>query len=44
MRYEARMSDTPEAREDLEVLLREEESFAAPEDFFEDSEFADPGI
>ncbi|HEX8647297.1 MAG TPA: acetate--CoA ligase [Thermoleophilaceae bacterium] len=38
------MNDTPEAREDLEVLLREEDRFAPPEEFTEQANFSDPSI
>ena len=38
------MSDTPEAREDLEVLLRDEDRFAPPEEFVEQAEFSDPSV
>jgi acetyl-CoA synthetase len=38
------MSDTPEAREDLEVLLRDEDRFAPPDEFREQANFSDPSI
>jgi acetyl-CoA synthetase len=44
MRYEASMSDATEEREDLEVLLREEDRFAPPEQFVEQADFSDPSI
>jgi acetyl-CoA synthetase len=44
MRYEPTMSDATEEREDLEVLLREEDRFAPPEEFREQAGFSDPSI
>jgi acetyl-CoA synthetase len=44
MRYEPRMSDASEGREDLEVLLREEDRFSPPEEFAEQANFSDPSI
>jgi acetyl-CoA synthetase len=38
------MSDTPEEREDLEVLLRDEDRFTPPEDFARQASFSDPSV
>jgi acetyl-CoA synthetase len=44
MRYETGMSDATEEREDLEVLLRDEERFAPPEEFVEQANLSDAAI
>ena len=44
MRYEAGMSDAAEEREDLEVLLRDEDRFAPPEGFPEQANVSDPAV
>ena len=38
------MADATEEREDLEVLLRDEEVFEPPEDFVKQANFSDPAI
>src|SRR5438067_5475956 len=38
------MAEATEEREDLEVLLRDEESFPPPEDFVKQANFSDPSI
>ncbi|HEX8054842.1 MAG TPA: acetate--CoA ligase [Thermoleophilaceae bacterium] len=38
------MSDSPEQREDLEVLLRDEDRFAPPEEFAKRAKFSDPAV
>jgi acetyl-CoA synthetase len=44
MRYDPGMSEATEAREDLEVLLREEDRFAPPEQFVEQANLSDPSV
>src|SRR2546423_11499514 len=38
------MAEATEEREDLEVLLRDEETFPPPEDFVKQANFSDPAI
>src|SRR5947208_1645520 len=38
------MAEATEEREDLEVLLRDEETFSPPEDFVKQANFSDPSI